>query len=146
MKVGEYAEKLVQTIVTCRTHDTVTTAATLLATNRIGAMPVCDDDGRLVGIISERDLVRAMTGQSGPVAALRVADLMSAPVETLQPDDTMLSACRRMIARKLRHMPIVENERIVGMISIRDALAQRLEDLELESNVLRDSVIAARQR
>ncbi|MCB1519353.1 MAG: CBS domain-containing protein [Hyphomicrobiaceae bacterium] len=146
MKVGDYVNQLSQSIVSCRAEDTATTAATLLTTNRIGAMPVCDPERGLIGILSERDLVRAMTGAAGPVSELRVKDLMTSAVITCSPSDSMLGVCKTMINRKIRHVPVVDGNKVRGMVSIRDALAHRLEELELESGVLRDSVIAARHR
>lgn len=146
MKVGEYMKTLSQSVVSCRAEDTATTAATLLTTNRIGAMPVLDENGGIVGIISERDLIRAMSGIAGAQSLLRVRDLMTIAVVTTSPEDTMLKLCRTMIDRKIRHIPVVDSGKLVGILSIRDALAQRLDELELESNVLRDSLIAARHR
>jgi CBS domain-containing protein len=146
MKVGDYLNKMKQRIITCRAEDTVTTAATLLSSNRIGAMPVRGDKGDLIGIISERDLVRALSHTAEQIAAMRVQDLMSSRVVTCTPDDTMAKACQLMNQHNFRHLPVVQDGRIVGVVSIRDGLAYRLEQSELEKNILRDNVIAARHR
>lgn len=146
MKVGDYLNKISQRIVTCRAEDTVTTAATLLSTNRIGAMPVRGEKGDLIGIISERDLVRALSHTADQIAAMRVKDLMSTRVITCTPEDTMTKACQLMNQHNFRHLPVVQDGRIIGVVSIRDGLGYRLEQAELETNVLRDNVIAARYR
>lgn len=146
MKVGEYLKKISQDIITCRVDDTIAEAAKMLASKRIGAMPVCDHNGRLIGILSERDLVRAMARDPKTVANQKVKELMSNRVITCTPEDSMTEACQLMTQHNFRHLPVVEDGALVGIVSIRDGLGYRLGELELEANVLRDSVIAARFR
>jgi CBS domain-containing protein len=146
MKVRDYLKRMAQQLVTCGVDDTLATAAQMLASKRIGAMPVRGAGGALVGIISERDLVRAMARDPQSLASLRVKDLMTVRVITCSPDDTMTKACQLMNKHNFRHLPVIEDGRIVGVVSIRDGLGYRLQEAELEANVLRDNVIAARHR
>ncbi len=145
MKVREFIEQQQQRTVSCRRSDTLQSAAMLLYSNRIGAMPVLNGQGELVGILSERDIVSAIAQRPQQLMTLRVSDVMSAPPVTCQADDDMCDAMRVMMNHKFRHLPIVDaSGELRGMLSIRDCLAMQLKDKELEANVLRDSFIAAR--
>lgn len=147
MIVESVLNRLGQNVVTCRPEDTVETFAQLLASNGIGAMPVRDMNGNMVGIISERDIVRAFARTDGTqVRGLLVRDIMTERVVTVEPTDTMDKARQLMTKHSVRHLPVVQDGKIVGILSIRDMLEMRLEETELERNVLRDSVIAARAR
>ena len=108
-------------------------------------MPVVDSSGKLVGVLSERDIVSALSQRPSELMKLRVRDVMSAPPVTAQCEAEMDDAMKLMISHKFRHLPIIdEQSRLRGMLSIRDCLAMQLHDKELEANVLRDSFIAAR--
>jgi len=145
MKVTEFLENHQHKIVSCRRADTLQAAASLLYSNRIGAMPVVDSTGRLVGILSERDIVSALSQRPHEILKLRVRDVMSSPAVTTQCEADMDEAMQLMMSHKFRHLPVVDAEgRLRGMLSIRDCLAMQLRDKELEANVLRDSFIAAR--
>ncbi len=145
MKVTEFLENHQHKIVSCRRADTLQAAASLLFSNRIGAMPVVDSTGKLVGILSERDIVSALSQRPHEILKLRVRDVMSAPPITTRCEAEMDDAMKLMMSHKFRHLPVVdEEERLRGMLSIRDCLAMQLRDKELEANVLRDSFIAAR--
>ncbi len=135
-------------VIACRPEDTVQAAAMLLSSNKIGAMPVRDEAGRLVGILSERDIVQAFaTRPAAEIMSLHVSDLMSRDPVTCRPTDTMLDAMQIMTRNRFRHLPVVDDEgQVVGMLSIRDALEAKLRDAELEAGVLRDSFLAARVR
>jgi CBS domain-containing protein len=143
MKIDEFLKSAQQCLVTCMPNDTLEVAAKLLHAHRIGAMPVCQMATRMVGIVSERDLVRtfATTGCSD-LGNLRVCDIMTTRVKSCGPDDDMHTAERN----NFRHVPVVEAGRVVGMLSIRDTQALRLQESEDEINVLRDVVVAARHR
>jgi CBS domain-containing protein len=147
MKIAEFLKRKRQWLVTCRPSDTLEAVAKLMHTNGIGAVPVCEVGFHMVGIVSERDLVRtfATTGYS-ELGHLRVRDIMSTQVKSCAPEDDMHAAEQLMRRNNFRHVPVVETERVVGMLSIRDTQALRLEESEDEINVLRDVVVAARYR
>ncbi len=146
MRVGQFLQQNQSRLISCRPEDTVQAAATIMSSNRIGAMPVRDINGDLVGVISERDLVRGFSDHPSGVLQFSVADLMTREVITCAPETEMSETMATMARHGFRHLPVVEAGELVGMISVRDSLAELLKERELEANVLRDNVIAARHR
>ncbi len=144
MTVGSLLKKMSQTVVSCRPEDTIETIATILSAKHIGAMPVRNAEGAMVGIVSERDIVRALSEHGAKVGELRVRDIMTEDVVSCGPDDTIDHARGLLHKHGFRHLPVLENGQIKGFLSIRDLLESRLAETELEVNVLKDSVIAAR--
>lgn len=146
MKAGEFLQRSRQQLIKCRPGDTLETAAKLLHTYKIGAMPVCGENLRIVGILSERDLVRAFATQGSDLRRMFVRDVMSQQVVSCNPEEPMQAAQDVMRRNRFRHLPVVANGQVLGMLSIRDTLATRLQESELEINVLREVVVAARYR
>jgi CBS domain-containing protein len=145
MKIGEFLKRSRQRLVTCLPDDALNAVAKLMYQHNIGAMPVCELGTRMVGIISERDLVRVFARTDwSELQYMRARDVMTTRVVSCGPNDSIRSAQELMRANHFRHLPIVEDGRVQGMLSIRDTLAQRLEETEAETNVLRDAVVAAR--
>lgn len=143
MPIGKHLTSMRQVVVTCRPEDTLETAATLLSTNRIGAMTV-HDKGKMVGILSERDIVTAFAQRRCDIQDLRIGDVMTRNVITCPPTMKMSEARNIMRKKGFRHLPVVEEGEIVGMLSIRDVLEARITEANLEMSVLRDHVIATR--
>ena len=110
--------------------DDLTAAAKLLTRHRIGALVVLGVDGRLAGILSERDIVRAMA-ESGSSTALQlpVAQVMTRNVSTCDMNDSISSVMDRMTKGRFRHMPVLDNDRLAGMISIGDVLKRHIETI-----------------
>jgi len=127
-------------LITCRPEDTIDTVATILASKKIGALPVRDADRNLVGIISERDIVRGMAEKGSACVNLKVSDLMTADVATCLPEDSIKDVMEIMARRHIRHLPVMEDGNLLDMLSQRDVMEYRLEATELEANVLRDRV------
>ena len=144
MRVQEYLATVKRIIITCRPEDTIETAATLLATNRIGAMPVRDAGGRIVGMFSERDIIRAFSQSGADVALLLVGDLMAKRLIACAPDDLMVTARKLMKVNQIRHLPVMEDGHLVGLLSISDALEAILQETDMEVHILRDHAIATR--
>jgi len=145
MKIGEFLKHSGQQLVTCLPDDGMAAVAKRLYTHGIGAMPVCELGTRMVGIISERDLVRAFVRTDwSELQYLRARDVMTTRVVSCRPDDTMQDAQELMKINHFRHLPVVENGRVQGMLSLRDTLALRLQESEDEVNVLRDLIIVGR--
>ena len=142
MTVNTILEKRDRHPITCRPEDTVQSAATLMSTNRIGAMPVRDTDGTVVGMISERDIVGAFSAHSAKTIDLLVDDLMTKSVITCKSDTSIRDAMQTMSTNRIRHLPVFEGDEFIGVISIGDTLAHTLEELKLEANVLRDLAIS----
>lgn len=112
--------------------DSVQTIVDVLSKNRIGAVLVMDRDGHLAGIVSERDVVRAMSGNAAGVAAKSAADIMTARVRTCSPNDTEAELMTLMTEHRVRHLPVLSNGKIAGMISIGDVVKHRMEMMEQE--------------
>jgi len=147
MKIGEFLKASHRHLVTCMPTDTLEAAAKAMHAHTIGALPVCEVGIRMVGIISERDLVRAFaTTDWDELKNLRVRDFMTKRVMSCTPDDTMHAAEQLMRRHQFRHVPVVEAGRVVGMLSIRDTQGLRLQETEEEVHVLRDVVAATRSR
>ncbi|MGO4869602.1 MAG: CBS domain-containing protein [Roseiarcus sp.] len=144
MRVGDFLKANRQQPVTCTPEESVEAVAARLSAHNIGAMPVCGAGGALVGVISERDLVRAFAKDSARLREKRVRDLMSREVITCAPQDSTAVAEKLMNEHRVRHLPVVDGAKLVGMLSIRDAIVARLHETRDEVNVLRDAVIAAR--
>jgi CBS domain-containing protein len=115
-----------------------------MATRGIGALVVSSDGEGVEGVISERDIVRALSRGGAAVLNMAVSELMSRHVPTCTPDDTVSHLMAVMTRTRNRHLPVVEGDRLSGIVSIGDVVKIRLEELELETAVLRDSYIAHR--
>ncbi len=144
MRVKDILAAKKSALVTNRPEDTVEAAAVLLTNNNIGALPVRDGNGDLVGVISERDIVRGFARQGGRLLQLKVKDLMTRKVVTCEPEDDVKDAMCLMSDRHIRHLPVIADGKISGIISSRDVMESRLEQAWMEQNVLRDVAIASR--
>lgn len=120
--------------------DTVRTTVLRLKTHNFGALVVSDDGETVTGIISERDLVRAMVDHGADLLDMRVGELMTRKVETCGPDDDIEDVMDTMTNGRFRHMPVTVDGRIVGVISIGDLVKHRMGELEDETKALREYV------
>lgn len=116
----------------------------LLRDKRIGAVVVRREGGAAEGIYSERDLVRDIADHGPAILSTPVSALMTKAILTCAPDDNVKDIMRIMTQRRIRHLPVMEGGRLVGIVSIGDVLKSRLDDMEMETNVLRDYAVAAR--
>ncbi len=131
-------------------HDAVTVgvdtpvseAARILAEKRIGAMPVIDDD-RVVGIFSERDILYCLAKEGATALDRRVGDLMTVPAITVDPGTAILAALSLMTQRRVRHLPVLKDERLVGVVSIGDLVKYRIERIEAEADAMRSYIQSA---
>ena len=113
-------------------------AAKVLSNYSIGALVVTDIEGATVGIISERDIVRVLGACGCATLDMPVADVMTRKVMTCTRNDRADDIMQRMTEGKLRHLPVVEEGRLIGVVSIRDVVKLRLEEMEQDSTVLRE--------
>ena len=121
----------------------VAAAAKLLAERKIGALVVTGPDRRLVGIVSERDIVQELAAHGAASLDLPLTDVMTRKVMTCTAADTICSVMERMTAGKFRHLPVVEQGRLVGIVSIGDVVKHRLREMEHEQSALRDYIQTA---
>lgn len=110
-----------------------------LAANNIGAMVVVSSDG-LVGIVSERDVVRKLHEHGVDLLRLPVSEIMTTFVATCAPGDTVDHLTAMMTTKRVRHIPVLDNDRLVGIVSIGDIVKQRMEELETEQRALQDYI------
>lgn len=130
------SEKVNDFIASARTTDTVAAAAEQLASRRIGALVVSDDDTELAGIVSERDLVRALAQEGSVCLDQPVSGFMTRDVVCASPADSLDKVLAVMTRGRFRHMPVMEDGKLVGMISIGDAVKARIAGLEQENAAL----------
>ena len=144
MQVGAFLKSCNQRLAVCRAEETIGAIAARLSSLNIGAMPVSDDKHALIGVISERDIVRAFAQDATMLRERLVRELMTSKVVFCDPKTTMIDAEKMMNEARVRHLPVVEDGKAVGMLSIRDLMVWRILAAREEINVLRDVVIAAR--
>ncbi|CAO3430750.1 CBS domain-containing protein [Azospirillum endophyticum] len=139
MHVAAVLKRKGNRVVAAAPDDTVAAVTRLLTEHRIGAVLVMDD-GQPVGILSERDIVRAVARDGAAALDRRAADLMTRDLITGAPTDTVADMMAVMTERRIRHVPIVESGRVAGVISIGDVVKARIDDAELEVESLRGYV------
>lgn len=129
-------------VVTLTLGATVADAVALLAERRIGAIPVMDGDA-VAGIFSERDVIRLLSERGDGALAMPVADAMTAPAITVAPGDSVIGALSLMTRRRIRHLPVVEGVRLVGLVSIGDLVKYRIDRIEADAAAMRDYIQSA---
>lgn len=122
---------------------TLAAAAALLAEKKIGAVVVLGAERRVIGILSERDIVRVIAQQGASALEQTVGQVMTRDVMTCGPEETIARVMSRMTAGKFRHLPVVENGELAGIISIGDVVKRHVEEIEHESEALRDYIRTA---
>lgn len=120
----------------------VATAAARMQMEHVGALVVSADGRRLEGIIDERDIVRAYIRFGAELAGKSVADLMRVEVVSCAPDEPVRQVMAKMTRHRVRHVPVIDGGVIAGIVSIGDVVKSRLEELELEKDVMRDAYMA----
>lgn len=118
-------------------------AVKILAERRIGALVVTGADNRVSGILSERDIVRTLAERGPAILQDNVASVMTRKVSTCAEEETVAVIMERMTTGKFRHLPVVEQGRLVGIISIGDVVKRRVGEIEGESNALREYIATA---
>jgi CBS domain-containing protein len=130
------------TVVTIKPDATVGDLVRGLREERIGAMVVSEDGRSVLGIISERDVVRGLAERGPRILETLVAELMTRQVVSCTPRDTVKQVMAEMTRRRVRHLPVVSDGMLSGIVSIGDVVKNRLEEIETETNVLREVYIA----
>jgi len=141
----------VKAILSRKGRDVVTIAPTanlseavkLLAERRIGAVVVTGADNRVAGILSERDIVRTFAERGAAALDDNVAAVMTRKVTTCAETDTVVAIMERMTAGKFRHVPVLDQGQLIGVISIGDVVKHRVEEIEGETNALREYIATA---
>lgn len=132
MKIRDFLKIKAYPVITIGPNDTLSSATQKLVENNIGALPVCDNQGVLVGIISERDLLKEYFQHSGILSNTRVQDVMTKSVAVGTPEDDLDYATSVMNQKRIRHLPVVVDQKVAGIISIRDIVSFQLEETKAQ--------------
>ena len=128
-------------VVTVRPTDTIVTVVETLRDNKIGAVVVTDQNGTVKGILSERDIVRRLADTPGHTLPQKVEDLMTREVQVCSPEDPLFEVLKHMSEGAFRHMPVMEGDALVGIITVGDVVGFRLNELEYEALRMRQMIV-----
>jgi CBS domain-containing protein len=142
MKVDTILKAKGRRVVTVRPESPLTTAIQRLKMERIGALVVSVDGETVLGILSERDIVAGLAEEGTELLGRTVGERMAREVTTCSPEDSIRQVMAKMTQGRFRHLPVVDQGRLCGIISIGDVVKNRLEEIELEATVLRDVYLA----
>ena len=131
-------------VVTVQPDMTVTDLVGLLRDKNIGSVLVSKDGKNVEGIVSERDVILELANKGAQVLASPVSDIMATKVIVCSVEDSTRHVMEMMTLKRIRHVPVFENDQLAGIVSIGDIVKNRLEESELEANVLRDIAIGSR--
>jgi CBS domain-containing protein len=142
MKLAELIKGKPQDIVRIRANSTIAEAANKITQHKIGALLVDDEGGAIVGILSERDIVRGLSQHGADLHDVKVSELMTADVIRCSPGDTVNEAMAMMTDRRIRHLPVFEAEELIGFISIGDLVKCRIMEVQGEAEALRQYIFS----
>jgi len=136
MRIKDISRIKGREVITVKPHATISEALRHLVNNKIGAMPVCDFKGVLLGIISERDIIRWIHRGNTDIARTQVKDIMTYKVFTADPEDDMDNVLKIMTEKGIRHLPVMAGTRCVGILSLRDVIEQQLRESTTRVKIL----------
>ena len=137
MFVADILKRKGSSVTTVTSEQPISEALALMAQHRIGAVLVLDGAGGIAGILSERDLVRGMNKNGKALFDKKVGELMTTPVITCSPKDPVGAIEGMMTTQRFRHVPVVEDGKLIGIVSIGDVVKTRIEEAEAEVDALR---------
>ncbi|RDD60562.1 CBS domain-containing protein [Ferruginivarius sediminum] len=140
MKVSQILQTKGRDVATVSPDDAILDVVAQLKARRIGAVVALDGSGHIAGILSERDVVHALAEHGPNLAKLKVADLMTKDVTTCTPSNDVNHVMREMTQGRFRHVPVIENGKLAGLVSIGDAVKARIEELEHEREALQSYI------
>jgi CBS domain-containing protein len=142
MKVESILQSKGSRVVTVTPHASIRVVIGRMMLEHIGAVVVSRDDQTALGIVSERDIVRGLAAHGAAVLDMTAADLMAPGITTCTRRDTVQAVMAKMTNTRVRHLLVVEDGRLCGIVSIGDVVKNRLQEVELEANILRDAYLA----
>ena len=145
MKVSDIIQTKSSEVKTIRPQASARELSVRLHADQIGAMVVSDDGKSINGIVTERDLAYGLAAHGSALPTVPVSRLMTKTVLVCSPDESITHAMKLMTERRVRHLPVREGADLVEIISIGDVLKYRLDELQLEANVMRDYAVAAKR-
>ena len=142
MLVSQILRNKGDTVFTVGPNETISAVAALLHSRRVGALVVLDAE-QVVGIVSERDVVRALAEGGAVALGQSVSGVMTRDVQFAQPGETVDSLLSRMTDRRIRHLPVCQKERLVGIVSIGDLVKSKISEVEAEADGLKAYIAAS---
>ena len=143
MLVSQILKQKGAAVFRCSPHETVLAAAAVLHSRRVGALVVLDEEDHVVGIVSERDIVRTLAQTGAMGLSTSVASCMTRDVVYAAPHETVAALMARMTDRRIRHLPVCEGERLVGVVSIGDLVKTKIAETEAEAQELKAYIAQA---
>jgi CBS domain-containing protein len=130
-------------VATTTLRESIAVIVARLRADGIGSLVVTDENGRILGLIGEREIVDGLMVHGADLLGKRVEEVMTRSVPTCQPSESLQDVMAKMTLRRVRHLPVIDDSgTLCGIVSIGDVVKNRLEELELETNVLRDAYLA----
>jgi CBS domain-containing protein len=142
MTIGRLLDSRQAAVVTCGPATTVADAIATLAQRRIGALPVIEG-ATVLGIFSERDLLYRIAQEGAAALSRPVGEVMTAPAHSVDRDTPVLAALSQMTRRRIRHLPVIEVDRMIGFVSIGDLVKYRIDQIEAEAEAMRTYIQTA---
>ena len=140
MLVREILEVKGRAVLTCEPEDTLAAVVDKLVEKNCGSLVVCDAGGQMVGIITERDILRATAHTRGPLDFVRVAERMTRTPIVAAPDDTVAETMGTMTQHRIRHLPVIDGDSLVGIISIGDLVKAQHDEVSRENHYLKNYI------
>jgi CBS domain-containing protein len=144
LEVGMHVERILSLkgndVISVATNETIGVAANILSENRIGAILIRDDDGFVRGVLSERDIVRGLADMGPRCLETGVAELMTRDVVFCGPEDDIDTIMAIMTNRRIRHLPVMQDNQLLGIISIGDVVKFRIEEIKSEADAMRQYI------
>lgn len=132
--------KPTQEVVTSGEDTTAAAAAQLMTEHGVGSLVVLGRDGKIAGIVTERDILRRFARHGAKLGTMRLAEIMTRPVETVHPDARIEDVLERMTRKRFRHLPVLDQGRLVGIVSIGDLVKATLQEKTAEAESLRQYI------
>ena len=140
MKIKDIAKIGEREVITIKPNSTLSEAIEKLVDHKIGALPVCESDDKLVGVISERDIIRGLYQRGSNAGDTKIKEVMTKDVIVGIPDDDIESILKIMSNQGVRHLPLMTGDKVVGMLSIRDIIEEKLTECSTQVRYLHDYI------
>lgn len=140
MKIKDISRINGREITTIEPNANIAEAVKKMVVKSIGALPVCEADGKLVGIISERDIIKWLHNNDKPAEKTKIKNVMTTNVIIGLPEDDIDELLKTMTEKGIRHLPVMSGDRVVGMLSIRDVIEEKLSECHTQVHYLHDYI------
>ena len=140
MKIKDISRISGRNITTIEPNSSIADAVEKMVVNSIGALPVCEADGKLIGIISERDIIKWLYSHDKPAEKTKIKNVMTTDVLIGLPEDDIDELLKTMTEKGIRHLPVMSGNRVAGILSIRDVIEEKLSECHTQVRHLHDYI------